>query len=352
MLYENCFGSCISVRGFQVRIALAFIFALLISPAAAQNGQSFGPNPACSAFGVIAGTCAQGNDARFPTGNWPTTTGNGNFLSFNGTTGAPQDSGVSFANPGAIGSGTAATSLAVVGSTFNANASGSNATATGDIISNALSTGTATNPDLVFKTGVKTTTGSSLATATTALTIKGETQQVQLANGSAGAMALTFGTDSNGWYRGGGSQWWYNGAPNTPAFRFSGSGGSAIFEATNQAAFKFDSSADFSGSPDTSISRASAGVVQVGTGTNGAGGSLNLTNLGGGGRATFGSTTLAAGQAGDLGQIKETDAAAAPGAGYAVLKWVAGSGTSCNLIAYAGTSATPVTIASTVGSGC
>ena len=67
---------------------------------------------------------------------------------------------------------------------------------------------------------------------------------------------------------------------------------------------------------------------------------------------TLGSSTPATGQAGDLGQIKETDAAAAPGAGYAVLKWVAGSGTSCNLIAYAGTSATPVTIASTVGSGC
>jgi hypothetical protein len=70
------------------------------------------------------------------------------------------------------------------------------------------------------------------------------------------------------------------------------------------------------------------------------------------GRSTFGSATAAAGQSGDVAQIKETDAAAAPGAGYAVLKWVAGSGTSCNLIAYAGTSATPVTIASTVGSGC
>jgi hypothetical protein len=68
--------------------------------------------------------------------------------------------------------------------------------------------------------------------------------------------------------------------------------------------------------------------------------------------ATFGSSTPAVGQGGDVAQIKETDAAAAPGAGYAVLKWVAGSGTSCNLIAYAGTSATPVTIASTVGSGC
>jgi hypothetical protein len=68
--------------------------------------------------------------------------------------------------------------------------------------------------------------------------------------------------------------------------------------------------------------------------------------------ATIGSSTTAAGQGGDLAQIKETDAAAAPGAGFAVLKWVAGSAGSCNLIAYAGTSTTPVTIASTVGSGC
>ena len=71
------------------------------------------------------------------------------------------------------------------------------------------------------------------------------------------------------------------------------------------------------------------------------------------GRITSGSTTLAAGQAGDLGQIKETDAAAAPGAGYAVLKWVAGTNSgSCKLIGYAGTSATPVTIVDNIGGGC
>ena len=46
----------------------------------------------------------------------------------------------------------------------------------GGTIRSALSTGAATNPDLVFQTGVKTTTGSALGTATTAFTIKGETQ--------------------------------------------------------------------------------------------------------------------------------------------------------------------------------
>jgi len=70
------------------------------------------------------------------------------------------------------------------------------------------------------------------------------------------------------------------------------------------------------------------------------------------GRIGLGSTTLPVGQAGDIAQIKETDAAAAPGAGYAVLKWVAGtnSGTG-KLICYAGTSTTPVTIVDNVGAG-
>jgi hypothetical protein len=68
---------------------------------------------------------------------------------------------------------------------------------------------------------------------------------------------------------------------------------------------------------------------------------------------SIGSSTPAAGQGGDLGQIKETDAAAAPGAGYAVLKWVAGTNAgSCKLISYAGTSATPSTVIDNVGTGC
>jgi hypothetical protein len=94
-------------------------------------------------------------------------------------------------------------------------------------------------------------------------------------------------------------------------------------------------------------------TITAGTSVGGTTGMIQMASLTvDSARLTIGSLTAAAGQNGDLGQIKETDAAAAPGAGYAVLKWVAGSGTSCNLIAYAGTSATPVTIASTVGSGC
>lgn len=55
------------------------------------------------------------------------------------------------------------------------NASGTNATAAGVTIINALSTGNATNPNLVFQVGVKGGSGSGLATATGALTLVGET---------------------------------------------------------------------------------------------------------------------------------------------------------------------------------
>jgi hypothetical protein len=91
-----------------MRAVLALCFVLFASLAIAQEGRPAGPNPPCSAFGVVAGTCAQGNDARIPTGNWPTTTTNNDFLTFNGTTGAPQDSGTSWASPAALGTTTPA----------------------------------------------------------------------------------------------------------------------------------------------------------------------------------------------------------------------------------------------------
>ena len=56
------------------------------------------------------------------------------------------------------------------------------AAATGTTFINGLSTGNATNPDLVFQTGVKTSSGSTQATATTALTLKGETQDAVFAS--------------------------------------------------------------------------------------------------------------------------------------------------------------------------
>jgi hypothetical protein len=108
----------------------------------------------------------------------------------------------------------------------------------------------------------------------------------------------------------------------------------------------------------------SSGGLFIGTSSNSgnivlfAGGNVTATNSalsisGSGQQVTIGSATPAAGQRGDLAQIKETDAAAAPGAGYAVLKWVAGTNAgTCKLISYAGTSATPVTVVDNVGGSC
>ncbi len=51
-----------------------------------------------------------------------------------------------------------------------------NYAATGLTLVNSVSTGNATNPDMVFMTGVKGASGTTQATPTTALTLKGETQ--------------------------------------------------------------------------------------------------------------------------------------------------------------------------------
>lgn len=77
--------------------------------------------------------------------------------------------------------------------------------------------------------------------------------------------------------------------------------------------------------------------------------STGLTDIG---RFTIGSLTPATGQAGDLALVKETDAAAAPGAGFCVLKTVAGTNSgSGKVLLYCGTSTTPVTIADNAGGG-
>ena len=57
--------------------------------------------------------------------------------------------------------------------------------------------------------------------------------------------------------------------------------------------------------------------------------------------------------AGEIAQTKIAATGTAPGAGYAKFEWVAGTnGGSCKMIAYAGTSTTPVTVIDNVGSGC
>jgi hypothetical protein len=296
-------------------------------------------------FGSTSTTIAQGNDARFPTGNWPTTTGNLNFLNFNGIGGAPQDSGTSWANPGAFGTGTpntgAFTSISVSGIT----------TLTGPSLTGSQTT----SPFTLAQTRNTSGNAAGVTWTFTDTAVGASANLFQILGGAAGT-TNEFKVDKsgnitvNGVWEGSFLNVGDTTLGNGNAKVYSGSN---VLSLQNAMAFGWPSGSSPSTTLDTAFSRDSAGVVDCGTGAQGNKGcTLNLTNLGGGGRATFGSTTLAAGQAGDLAQIKETDAAAAPGAGYAVLKWVAGSAGSCNLIAYAGTSTMPVTIASTVGSGC
>jgi hypothetical protein len=72
-----------------------------------------------------------------------------------------------------FGSSTPATTTVQIGQY----GTGSNIASSNSTVITGLSTGNATNPDLIFQTGVQTTSGSTQATATTAFTIKGETQK-------------------------------------------------------------------------------------------------------------------------------------------------------------------------------
>lgn len=78
-----------------------------------------------------------------------------------------------------LGQTNAASPVAQTLSVQNATGTNTAAAATFTIIG-PLSTGTATDGDIVFQTGVKTISGSTGATPTTALTIKGETQNINL----------------------------------------------------------------------------------------------------------------------------------------------------------------------------
>jgi hypothetical protein len=60
--------------------------------------------------------------------------------------------------------------------------SATNTASANETIIGSLGTGTGTNGDIIFQTGVKTTTGTAQATPTTAMTIKGETGQIVAAS--------------------------------------------------------------------------------------------------------------------------------------------------------------------------
>lgn len=185
-------------------------------------------------------------------------------------------------------------------------ATGTNTAAVAPTISGALSTGTATNPDLVFQTGVKTTSGTGQATATTALTIKGETQVATFAS------AVIFGTTVGGTTilndrisaDNGASFIQFNGT-NT------GFGGNGLFTASviENGAVGFvvaadrrlgwsasNASSSAPASADTGLSRLSAATVGLGNGTQGdISGALQLASVSNGssqGKIQFSSTNV------------------------------------------------------------
>ena len=145
-----------------------------------------------------------------------------------------------------------------------------------------LGTGTGTGGDIIFQTNVKTTTGTVQGTPTTVLTIKGEPGGVNgsVFIGGAGNSVpqLVFTPNSGssagiGMANGGSELIVYSGS--SQLFGFSG----ATAALRSDGSVAWNSSAIVTGAPDTNFSRASAGVVQLGTTANNALGSLNLTNL-------------------------------------------------------------------------
>lgn len=99
--------------------------------------------------------------------------------------------------------------------------------------------------------------------------------------------------------------------------------------------------------PDIGISRVTTNLAGVGTTPGGTtGGSLRASHLQAGDASTL---TLAAGE---MGFLKITASGSAPGAAGGKMELVCGTNAgSAKLIAYAGTSTTPVTILDNIGSG-
>jgi hypothetical protein len=357
--------------------ALFIVWNLFVTAAIAdgiENASSSGGGSApCSAFGTTSGTCAQGGviTAGGPTGSATVAP----IITYNA---AGQLTTVSSATiTPAVGSITGLGTGVATGLANNATGSGSPVLATSPtLVTPVLGVATATSLDGAAIGAITPSTGA-FTTLSASSTVSGTGFSTYLASppaiGGTTAAAGTFTAIA-------GSSLALSGvvtfsASTSITAGSSGNPTTLTIKTSNQTGANNASTMTIAGGANSQASGTNnAGGVAItggnasGAGSTGNGGSVTITagtSVGGTAgsiqlaslttantRLTVGSATAAVGQNGDLGLIKETDAAAAPGAGYAVLKWVAGSGSSCNLIAYAGTSATPVTIASTVGSGC
>lgn len=212
-------------------------------------------------------------------------------------------------------------------------ASGSNATATSNVIRAPLSTGTATNPDYVIQTGVKTTTGSAQATATTAVTFSGETQDAVFTPGTNRFLIVNRQS-------GGGNY-----------FAVDNQAGNVLVTSVAMWGWSSSSTNAFGGT-DTTFSRVSAGLMQIGTTAANALGSINLANLTASGKIMIGSASSLALNTGEVGMATIAASGSAPGPSGGKFEMICGTNSgSIKLIMYGGTSTTPITIVDNVGAG-
>ena len=395
------------------RIVLALLIAALgfATPAASENitvtpaaSGNTGTSP-CTAFGTTAGTCAQGGviTAGGPTGSAtvaPIITYNaaGQLTAVSSATITPAvasitglGSGVATAlgNTAGGAGGFALASAANVASVSNSDGTLTISPTTGAVVASiALGHANTWSGAQTFSAAInETTLGSvfgAVNTNTSALTITNQTATLPAPAGSTNGIQI-IGSGTGGTNLPSFEMTAYSGF-NDLSFRLAGGSigtpaatGAAtnIYTATyygydltngfvNAAQFQVQTQGlfsptnhgslqEWSNTPLNSVTKATVMVLYqglyIGSGTASSDPGIGNQQLTG--RIGLGSTTLPVGQAGDVAQIKETDAAAAPGAGYAVLKWVAGTNAgSCKLIGYAGTSTTPVTIVDNIGSGC
>lgn len=155
------------------------------------------------------------------------------------------------------------------------NGSGTNIAGANATIVAPLSTGTGTNGDLIFQTGVKTTSGTGQATQTTVLTLKGESGSgsngaVQIGGSGSGVTIpqLVFTPNSGGaggigMANGGSELIFFSGVS-----QMVGMGGSTL-QLRSDGVLAFTNGTNVTGTVDVGASRIGTGVLGIGNGTSG-----------------------------------------------------------------------------------
>ncbi len=162
-------GATISTNALAITGTSAFGGAVNFGVAGVSAGSAnFNRLSDGATLAAISGSSGQGNFRTL-------TVGAGSDVVLSG----PTTANLQFGNPDAAVAVAQTTKVqSVVAGTAAAN--GANWTLIG-----SLPTGTGTSGDIIFQTGVKTGSGTTQGTPTTALTIKGETQAITIASGKS-----------------------------------------------------------------------------------------------------------------------------------------------------------------------